>query len=369
MSLLSPAMKQLSVFQPPERFAPADPEKRDQEPFAATTDNSNTHFATLAVWAARKHDVPVDQTLQLLAHRFRTSQGGDGTWGYHYARNGGGGSPALTCVALLGLAIGHVVAPDAAVRPEQDPQVVNAFKWLGKRVSAPAGDTTNRPPVKDVGGLYYMWAMERVAVIYDVVKLDQKDWYLWGAEILLCHQKGEGDWDDGGYPGEHAVLNTAFALLFLKRANLTPDLSRRFTVDTTALTTRVDETAAPKTPPPMPEMPPVTTPTTQPPPEMPTEPPPMPTGMNPPVSPPVTPPTFNQPPMTPPTGGQEAAAPTSKPESGSAWPWVLGVLALLAVLGAGVLFAMKKAKERREAAAKQKKKKKKTKPKVVEDEE
>lgn len=363
LATLSPGMRQWSVFLPANRIVLADPAEKRSELFNGTTDNSNTHFATLAVWAARRHDVPVERTLDLLAQRFRTSQNADGTWAYDYAKGGkGGGAPAMTCVALLGLAIGHVVDPDVAVRPEQDPRVVNAFAWLSKQVGAPAGSTAGRPLVKDVGGLYYLWAMERVAVLYDVGRLDRKDWYLWGAEILLCHQKGEGHWDEGGYHGQHPVLNTAFALLFLKRANLTPDLSRRLTIDTTALTTKVDETVTPQPTPVKPQPQPEPSPpkTEEPPPKItPKQPSPDPS------LPPKTTPTMEPPAPEP--------APASPPrQSSSTWLWVVLALVLVAALGGGGFFLVKRSRQRAaevEAAAASKRKKKKLKPKVVEDEE
>jgi len=313
--------------------------------------NSNTHFATLAVWAARKHEVPIEQSLTLLARRFRTSQTADGSWGYAY---GAGGGPAMTSVALLGLAIGHVVDPEVGVPPEKDPKVVNGFAWLSKRIGAPAGTTENRPTVKDVGGLYYMWAMERIAVIYEVAKLDKKDWHLWGAEILLCHQKADGSWEDGGYHGEKPILNTALALLFLRRANLTPDLSRRFTIDTSSLTARVTTTVAP----------PVITP--EPPrPEPTPEPEPKVT-----IVPKVTPkeePRPTQPVPTP----QAVAEPVSSPpppKEGSGMLWViLGIVLLLVLVAA--LFFLKKKPEKEEDEKPKKKKKKKAKAKVEEEDE
>ncbi|HSQ55004.1 MAG TPA: hypothetical protein VLM40_04590, partial [Gemmata sp.] len=119
---LPKGMKQLPVFGGRGGIAlEADPKDKRNDPIVGTTDNSNTHFAMLAMWAARKHEIPVERSLELLANRFRTSQGGDGTWGYDYSKNGGGGSQAFTCVALLGLAIGHVVDPEVAVTPEKDP--------------------------------------------------------------------------------------------------------------------------------------------------------------------------------------------------------------------------------------------------------
>ena len=248
VAALPPGLKRLPVFLSPGELVMADPVEKRDEIVGATTDNSNTHFAMLAIWAARKHEVTVERSLTLLAQRFRTSQGADGTWGYDYRKDGGGGSQPLTCVALLGLAIGHVVDPDVAIKPEQDPRVVKAFEWLSKQIGQPAGTTVGRPTPKEVGGLYFLWAMERIAVLYDVRSLDKKDWYLWGAEILVCHQKPQGNWQDAGEHVEHPALSTAMALLFLKRANLTPDLSRRLVVDQSALTQTVAETATPKPP-------------------------------------------------------------------------------------------------------------------------
>jgi hypothetical protein len=240
LAALRPGVRQLPVFQPVEQFLAADPEKKASDPVGGTTDNSNTHFATLGLWAARRHDVPTDRSFALLARRFRTSAGPGGGWGYHYAKGGGGGAHPMTCVALLGLAVGHVLAvdPGAGPRPEQDPVIVNAFGLLSKRVGAPTGTADNRPTPKAVGGLYYLWALERIAVLYDVATLDKKDWYQWGAEILVCHQQADGSWADGGYHGQHPVLNTALAVMFLTRANLTPDLSRRLVVDSAVLTAK-----------------------------------------------------------------------------------------------------------------------------------
>lgn len=254
IDLLPPKMKKLPVVRDRESLILEDPKDKGSEPTTGSTDNSNTHFAILGLWAARKHDVPTDRSFALLIQRFQTSQGGNGTWAYHYARGGANGPLQMTCVALLGLAIGHVLSPDAAVRPEKDPRVVSAFAALSPRIGEPAGHFDDRPTLKDAGGLYFLWAMERIAVLYDVRQLDKKDWYRWGAEILIGHQSPDGSWsEDGGYHGQSPPLNTAFALMFLKRANLTPDLTRRLTVDTAALSARVDVKVAPKPLPPTPE--------------------------------------------------------------------------------------------------------------------
>ena len=108
------------------------------------------------------------------------------------------------------------------------------------------GDPTTIRPSRMPAGCT-SWAMERIAVLYDVRQLDKKDWYRWGAEILRRPPAEDGvGAKRGAIPDEHPILNTALALLFLRRANLTPDLSRRLSVDTELLTAKVDNKVAPK---------------------------------------------------------------------------------------------------------------------------
>ena len=47
-----------------------------------TGDNSNTQFATLALWVARRYGMPAEQAFSRIEARFRGSQGDDGGWGY-----------------------------------------------------------------------------------------------------------------------------------------------------------------------------------------------------------------------------------------------------------------------------------------------
>ena len=51
--------------------------------------------------------------------------------------------------------------------------------------------------------------------------IEGKDWYEWGYRIILEHQKPDGSWQDKHQP----EVDTCFALLFLKRANLAKDLT------------------------------------------------------------------------------------------------------------------------------------------------
>jgi hypothetical protein len=199
-------------------------------------DNSNTQFATLALWAARRHDLPLERSLDLLARRFRKTQLSSGAWKYRpgWAND----TPAMTGVGLLGLAVGHGL--DADKKTVKDRQIDKGLKALGKAIGKPLGASFRRnvrtngkgqlvrvgPPRSPIN-LYLLWTVERVGVLYRVREMDDKDWYLWGVEQLLPSQAEDGSWFAGGYPGSTQPIDTCFALLFLKRANLTRDLTTR----------------------------------------------------------------------------------------------------------------------------------------------
>lgn len=233
------------VFASEDILARPEPGEKGSDPDNAGTDNSNVHFVILGLWAARRNDVPVDRTFALLTKRFLMSQNSDGSWAYRFYKGGnnGSGRGAMTSVGLLGLAIGHALGLD---RDPNDPggrqqldRLVNGFVFLSLKVGEAVGNFDNRPTPKEKGGLYFFWIMERVAVLYDLPTLGNKDWYRWGAEILVAHQKPEGFWTDGGFHGESPVINTCMALMFLTRANLTNDIPRRTLVNADELARKV----------------------------------------------------------------------------------------------------------------------------------
>jgi hypothetical protein len=196
-------------------------------------DHSNTQFALLGLWVARRYDIPLERTLALTELRFRRLQNPDGGWGYVGNNRSMQTSDTMTCVGLLGLAIGRGIEYEllhidqtlqgASVKKltRQDEGIQKGLKKLGNFVGEPCGRTTNL----GMRNLYFLWSVERVAVLYNLKTIGDKDWYLWGAEILLANQQPSGNWNDGKYHDHHPIIDTCFALLFLKRANLAPDLS------------------------------------------------------------------------------------------------------------------------------------------------
>jgi hypothetical protein len=235
-----PALKRLAIFQPPaELLRPVEPINKPgmrDVLYVGVTDNSNTQFALLALWAARRHGVPIERTMRLAVQRFRLSQQPDGTWTYHYPTGGAGpkmqSSRSMTTVGLLGLAIGHGLDAEEGTKPPLDRQVLAGFATLSREVGEPTGQMDRRLPLPE---LYFLWSVERVAVLYNLPEIGGRDWYRWGAEILVSNQAKDGSWPIESAPspaalnyfGSPSYVRTSFALLFLKRSNLTKDLTAR----------------------------------------------------------------------------------------------------------------------------------------------
>jgi hypothetical protein len=197
------------------------PRKDDGEFFRGGGDNSCTQFALLALWAAQRHDLPLKPTLALVAQRFAASQNPDGSWNYSGHGNASPvGTPTMTCAGLLGLAVGHgLKEKGSGVRPlSQDPAIRKAFAVLRDHIQASRKD--GRPLDS-----YYLWSVQRVAVLYQLKTLDGEDWYRWGMDRLLAKQDSEGGGWDLRIGHTSPIVDTCFALLFLQRANLSEDLT------------------------------------------------------------------------------------------------------------------------------------------------
>jgi hypothetical protein len=219
------------TFVPPNlKNPPAFAKQGKRLSFSARTDNSNTQFALLALWAARRHAVPTENTLTLAQKRFQATQNSEGGWGYVPQF---GSTDAMTGVGLLGLAMGHGVsergmlaAVDARANKNtkanlQDLEIQKGLQAFGKYIGTP--DPDNKHP--GMVNCYYLWTLERVGMIYNLQTIGNKDWYRWGVYILLPNQAKDGSWFGGHYPGASPNLDTCFALLFLKRSNLVRDLT------------------------------------------------------------------------------------------------------------------------------------------------
>lgn len=83
--------------------------------------------------------------------------------------------------------------------------------WLAKNFSVSAN------PKSGSWHYYYLYGLERAGVLSAVDEFGKHDWYEEGVSLLLKQQKDDGSFGNGqlGY-----IVDTCFALLFLKRATV-----------------------------------------------------------------------------------------------------------------------------------------------------
>src|SRR5579871_4410605 len=232
--------------------SPAPPPREDRRN-SREDDNSNTQFALIALWSARRHGMPVEKSLRLVEKRFRETQT-KGGWAYV---PGPGFDPtaSMTCAGLLGLAVssgmdgervlksrGPLGADEKpkskprgdsapAVRnPLKDPAIQAGIAYLTNEMNTnPNGDPRpgapgggRRPSNDDLrNNLYFLWSLERVSVVFGITRFGNRDWYDWGANSLLVRQGQDGSWVASYGLGP----DTSFGLMFLVHANIVRDLT------------------------------------------------------------------------------------------------------------------------------------------------
>jgi hypothetical protein len=214
----------------------------DYEYPAQGSDHSNTQFAMVALWLARKYQVPgVDRALERAELRFRKSQDPSGGWGYHLPQSGGAGpTGSMTASGLLGLALGaaaskgqslaRFTAPGAAQQTDamgtmldNDKQVTAARAFLKATMQE-----LDKSKQRRFNVTYYLWSVERVCKFFGWFTLDGLRWYEEGGKFLLKAQLADGSWNLDQVDMQGAHVDTAFALLFLTQSNLLGSIEAEF---------------------------------------------------------------------------------------------------------------------------------------------
>jgi hypothetical protein len=244
------------------------------DPYGAkpgTADMSNTQYAVLGLKAASRLGLRFDRQLfadvleYFLDHQEQHGEkvkyvdqrdSPDGKprryakrveskgWAYVYGARGSNDVYAsMTCVgiACVVLSLDDLLtkgagSPQAVARKrhaEANAAVESALAWLDQNFAVdhhpgekpppipPNAPPPAAPPAKspDRGYFYYyLYALERVGALTARRYIGEHDWYREGAEELLKRQLADGSWPSGGYDNE--LVNTCFALLFLRRATL-----------------------------------------------------------------------------------------------------------------------------------------------------
>ena len=120
-------------------------------------------------------------------------------------------------------AVGSLCIYDYILDPKgsgwrKDKHVHRGLQWMARRFTV-----TANPGRYEFGGgedtreqyYYYLYALERAAILYGTERLGARRWYPEGAEVLVAEQGEDGSWN-----ATEPVADTCFAILFLRRATL-----------------------------------------------------------------------------------------------------------------------------------------------------
>jgi hypothetical protein len=171
---------------------------------------------------------------------------------------------SMTTAGIASLAIVKERLTEAGkLTPEMghkiDSAMLDGLVWLSEVF------TVSNNPTFPAGGapwhLYYLYGLERVGALTGIPYVGKHDWYREGADLLLSAAKPDGHWEGQigsiqGLTDEHEsdIVQTCFALLFLKRATtppIVPVTPQGVTVggDAPAVDNRGDPTPPTPTPP------------------------------------------------------------------------------------------------------------------------
>ena len=185
-------------------------------------DNSNSQYAALGLRACFDSKIKVPESVLHLARKwwveaqFPPSDGADAKavisgegvrpQGWNYKKPGDGEGDGKPTHAMSAGAVGATVIYEYMLgRDFRKDKVTKAgVEWLGKNFAV----NTN---------YYYMYALERAGILYDVESFGGNNWYFKGVPVLLANQNGDGSWGKRAEKDEN-TWDTCFAILFLTRA-------------------------------------------------------------------------------------------------------------------------------------------------------
>ncbi|HVS17920.1 MAG TPA: hypothetical protein VMT18_04910, partial [Planctomycetota bacterium] len=180
---------------------------------------SNTQFALMGLLAAQRMGLEVpEQTLTDAAEGLWQFQDRSGGFVYEPGKRPYAG---MTAAALSGIAVLETIGAEhprvrAALRKHAR-DVKRAEDWLAERFD-PTRNTYANGSWTPFWHLAYMWAIERWCGLTGRSEFAGVDWYKSGAAWLVDTQAGDGSWTSQ----DHGFENTCLALLFLRRATVSP---------------------------------------------------------------------------------------------------------------------------------------------------
>ncbi len=184
-----------------------------------TSDNSNTQYAVLGLWAGRQGGVGIKREIWEGIREFYTrTQDEEGGWGYvTQGVAARGSSLTMTSAGLCGLLIGGMElnqGRDDGTKAtcgqyQENPPLTKALNWI----SGPGRDRLQLDLPQRT--FYNLYGIERVGRLSGLRFLGGHDWYREGCKWLVRAQQFDGSWSAPGAWDQWPIVSTSFALLFL----------------------------------------------------------------------------------------------------------------------------------------------------------
>ncbi len=144
-------------------------------------------------------------------------------WDYrpgNFAVTGSMTTAGIGSLAIIKERLDALGALDKETTKKIDASMLSGLAWLGVRFNV------EKNPGQGGWHYYYLYGLERVGALLGMKFIGKHDWYREGAEYLLAKQTEAGGWPAGPAGAfqnyEDELLQTCFALLFLKRATVPP---------------------------------------------------------------------------------------------------------------------------------------------------
>lgn len=143
-------------------------------------------------------------------------------WTYEDPKWDGENQPAwgsMTCAGITGLAINQAALLDLGqkrIKLQNDADAARhaGFGWLAQNLTLryhPGHMERQQHWL-----YYYLYGLERAALLSGIGRIQGRDWYFEGAMVLLGAQDANGSWPGELYPDQE-IERAAMAVLFLKR--------------------------------------------------------------------------------------------------------------------------------------------------------
>lgn len=181
-------------------------------------DLSNTQYGALGLRAAAALGVAIERGVwSKLADAIGDEQDNYGGWDYDQGDGAAYASMTAAGIAVLAICKQQLEA-DGEAPKWIDQKLSRGWQWFARNPDV-IGSATER------SSFYFHYGLERAAILCDVQKVGEIDWYAVGARMLCEEQDDGGGWrslvDHGGgitlTKGRGDMVPTAFAILFLRR--------------------------------------------------------------------------------------------------------------------------------------------------------